>query len=124
MHIAVKLLRFAVEKLRSNIPEYPEQLEGRKPTLMDWFVRASIYPEIGVLTAEEYSRWFNVVCADERVYRIYLGTVKWMYESHKASAETWKNLMETTQKAKTLHDEAVQQLEKELKKAAARKKRS
>lgn len=106
--IAIKLLRYAVKKLGSGIPTYPERIEGRKPTLRDWLVRASTFPEVGVLTEEEHARWLDAVVADNRVYEIYLGTTKWLYESHRASAETWGKLLEVTQKAKRLFNELVQ----------------
>lgn len=108
--IATKLLKYSVKKLVSGIPTYPERIEGRKPTLKDWLVRMSIFPEVGVLTKEEHARWFDAVIADNRIYEIYLGTIKWMFESHKATSEVWKKTYEVTVKAKRWA-EAKQRLE-------------
>jgi len=87
--VATKLLRYSVKRLAAGKPTYPEKLRGRTPTLRDWFVRSSIYPEYGVLSRNEYLKWIDVLLADEGTRNVYLDTIKWMYESHKTSAEFW-----------------------------------
>jgi len=90
--VALKLLKYSIEKLRSGIPTFPEKLNGKKPKLKDWLVRSSIFPEFGVLTNEELKRWMQSSLVNDGFYNIFLETATWMYQSHKDSAESWGEL--------------------------------
>jgi len=87
--IATKLLRYSVKKLAAGKPTYPEKLGRRTPTLRDWLVRSSILPEYGVLSTDEHKKWIDLLLMNEKARNLYLDTMRWMYESHKTSAESW-----------------------------------
>ena len=108
--IAVKLLRYAVGKLSSGVPSFPEQIDGRKPTFKDWLPRLAIYPYDamleGVLTKDQTDRWHCMLLEDSKAEKLFLDTLTWMYESHKSASETWWRSIEVHRKLKTEFDRA------------------
>lgn len=105
--VAVKLLKYAIRKLSSAIPTYPEKIDGRKPTLKDWLPRLAIYPYEAMLeeiiTREEADRWFDMVLEVPKAEKLYLNTLTWMDESHRASAKIWRQAIEKYHELKAWH---------------------
>jgi len=105
--IAVKLLKYAVRKLSSAVPTYPEEINDRKPTLKDWLPRMAIYPYDAmlekVITQEETDRWLDMILEEPKAEKLYLDTLTWMYESHKVSTEKWMQAIEKYHELKTWH---------------------
>ena len=98
--IAIKLLKNAVEKLSVGIPNFPERIDGREPTLRDWLVKMAIYPpDPELLTKDEMRRWwFNLL--DDRFYNRVIEVIEWMLEAHKHGVEVWTQAKDAVQKMK------------------------
>ena len=92
--IAVRLLRYVVRKLSLGIPSFPEQIEGRKPTFEDWLPKLAIYPYDamleGILTEDEAYHWHQMLFKEPKAEKLFLDTLTWMYESHEAASEIWR----------------------------------
>lgn len=96
--VGVKLLAYAIEKLKRGVPTFPEQIEGRKPTLRDWLPRAAIYPYDamleGVLSRMETSRFLRAILEDDKAEKLYVDTLKWIIRSHKSAMESFSGALE------------------------------
>jgi len=89
--IAKKLHKYAIEKLREGLPSFPNEVNGRKPTLKEWLIKSSIFPEAGVLDRDENRLWTTSIIRNEKSYRIYLETIKWMYRAHYKAIKNWQD---------------------------------
>jgi len=96
--VGVKLLAYAIEKLRHGIPTFPEKIEDRKPTLRDWLPRLAIYPYDAmlerVLTPEEALRFHRAILEDDRAEKLYVDTLKWVIDSHKSATKAFSKALE------------------------------
>jgi len=113
--IGAKLLAYAVEKLRSGIPTFPEKIDGRKPTLRDWLPRLAIYPWSAlleqILTPEEANRFTTAILEDPKAEKLYTDTLHWIIDSHKSAVESFSKALEKYYELKAWYERAKRFLE-------------
>jgi hypothetical protein len=104
--IAILLLRFAVAKLSSGVPAFPEKIDGRKPTLEDWLPRFAIYPYEalinGYIHEDDAERWLDMLIEVPEAEKIYINTLQWMITSHKSAMESFSRALEVYKEIKGL----------------------
>ncbi|MCW4045875.1 MAG: hypothetical protein NWE94_10215 [Candidatus Bathyarchaeota archaeon] len=97
-NVACTLLSFALERLRSGLPSFPEKINGRKPTLRDWLPRLAIYPWEAyvnrVLSQKEATAFLLVLLEDEEAESLYVSTLQWLADSHRSAMESFNAVLQ------------------------------
>ncbi|MGH9909695.1 MAG: hypothetical protein ACRD32_03565 [Nitrososphaerales archaeon] len=97
--IAVMNLKHAVDILKNSKPIFPYVIDGRAPTMKDFFLAYAVCLPSDASDNDE-KRWIKAAVSDKQLYNMIMHVMKWFYESYTRSAGIWKKQYDEWSKAR------------------------